>query len=272
MWLLALVCLLLCRQVCTTMFVPCVDWWEIRCRHTAWIHYPDVVALLRLPPGSVRCCVYEPVICQYENIAGSSLVQICQAFGVQTLKRIGENSDPCGRPIVSWWGADLQFPSCINTVLSRSAPATYQVSVRLTPYCTSRSLSSLNGLEIDCHSHCLFFPLESFVHVICKCSCIFPCALYWSETRLPPPPPHPMICGENLPLLEVSGEFPGNSAFHELPNGLLHCEDALSIQLVVGFLSFRKRSQEAVCPVFGNTAFVEAFLIDSEQFSPVLFC
>ena len=26
----------------------------------------------------------------------------------------------------------------------------------------------------DCLSHCLFFPLESFVHVICKCRCIFP--------------------------------------------------------------------------------------------------
>ena len=39
--------------------------------------------------GVLRCCVYEPVICQYENLTGSSLIQICQAFGVQTLKRIG---------------------------------------------------------------------------------------------------------------------------------------------------------------------------------------
>ena len=128
----------------------------------------------RLPPGSASTlCIWARHLSVWE----SCWVQ----FGVQTLKRIGENSDPCGRPNVGWWGAELQFPSCINTVLSRSAPATYQVSVRLTPYCTSRSISSLNGLEIDCPSHCFFFPLESFVHVICKWSCIFPCALYWSE-------------------------------------------------------------------------------------------
>ena len=38
------------------------------------------------------------------------------------------------------------------------------------------------------------------------------------------------------------------------------CEDAVSIQLVVVFPWFGNRSQEAVCPVFGNIAFVEAFL------------
>ena len=77
-----------------------------------------------------------------------------------------------------------------------------------------------------------------------------------------------MICGEYLPPLEVSGEFTGNNAFHELLNGALHCEDAVSIHLVLVFPCFRKRSQEAVCPVFGNTAFVEAFLVDNVQLSP----
>ena len=72
--------------------------------------------------------------------------------------------------------------------------------------------------------------------------------------------------------LEVSGEFPSDNAFLELPNGVLHCEDVVSIQLVVVFPWFGNRSQEAVGPVFGNMAFVEAFLIDSVQLSSVLFC
>ena len=46
----------------------------------------------------------------------------------------------------------------------------------------------------------------------------------------PPPPPHPV--GREY-LEEVSGTFPGNSAFRELPYGVLHCEDAVSIQLIV---------------------------------------
>ena len=32
--------------------------------------------------GVLWCFVYEPVICQCENLAGSILVQLCQAFGV----------------------------------------------------------------------------------------------------------------------------------------------------------------------------------------------
>ena len=55
-----------------------------------------------------------------------------------------DSGDPCGRPIVSRWRAELQFPSCITTVLFRSAPAIHRVSVRLSPYCMSRSISSLN--------------------------------------------------------------------------------------------------------------------------------
>ena len=70
---------------------------------------------------------------------------------------------------------------------------------------------------------------------------------------------------------EVPGKFPGNSAFHELPNGVLHCEDAVSIQLVAVFPWFGNRSQEAACPVFGNITFVEAFLVNSVQLSPILF-
>ena len=50
------------------------------------------------------------------------------------------------------------------------------------------------------------------------------------------------------------------------------CEDAVSIQLVVVFPWFGNRSQEAVCPVFGNIVFVEAFLVNSVQLSSVLFC
>ena len=45
------------------------------------------------------------------------------------------------------------------------------------------------------------------------------------------------------------------------------CEDAVSIQLVVVFPWFGNRSQEAVCPVFGNIA----FLVNSVQLSPALF-
>ena len=37
-----------------------------------------------------------------------------------TLKRTGESCDPCGRPIVSWRGAELQFPSCILVFVLRS--------------------------------------------------------------------------------------------------------------------------------------------------------
>ena len=74
-----------------------------------------------------------------------------------------------------------------------------------------------------------------------------------------------------LPVLKVSDEFSGNSVFHELPNGVLHCEDAVFIQLVVAFPWFGNMSQEAVCPVFRNIAFVEDFLADSVQLSPVMF-
>ena len=49
-------------------------------------------------------------------------------------------------------------------------------------------------------------------------------------------------------------------------------EDAVSIQLVMVFLWFGNRSQEAVCLAFGNIALVKAFLVNSVQLSPVLFC
>ena len=72
--------------------------------------------------------------------------------------------------------------------------------------------------------------------------------------------------------MEVSSEFPGNNAFQELPNGVLHYEVAVSIQLAVVFLWFGNRSQEAVCSVFGNIAFQKAFLVDSVQLGLVPFC
>ena len=52
---------------------------------------------------------------------------------------------------------------------------------------------------------------------------------------LKPPPPPPRFAGSICLSREVSGEFPSENAFHELPNGVLHCEDAVSIQLVVSF-------------------------------------
>ena len=54
-----------------------------------------------------------------------------------------------------------------------------------------------------------------------------------------------MICREYLPVLEVSGEFPGNNVFHEVPSGVLHCKNVVSIWVVV-FLWFGNRSQETV--------------------------
>ena len=41
---------------------------------------------------------------------------------------------------------------------------------------------------------------------------------------------------------------------------------------VVVFPWFGNRSQEAACPVFGNIAFVKAFLVNSVQLKPVLLC
>ena len=51
-WLLESLCLLLCCQECTTMFVPSLNWWEISiwCGGTTRISYHVVVGLLWLPP------------------------------------------------------------------------------------------------------------------------------------------------------------------------------------------------------------------------------
>ena len=38
-----------CCRECTTVFVPCLDWWEIRCHDTTGMRYPVVVPLLLLP-------------------------------------------------------------------------------------------------------------------------------------------------------------------------------------------------------------------------------
>ena len=53
MWLLASLCLVHCYQECTTVLVPCLDWWVILCHGITGIRYP-VVALLWLPPGYMK--------------------------------------------------------------------------------------------------------------------------------------------------------------------------------------------------------------------------
>ena len=81
-----------------------------------------------------------------------------------------------------------------------------------------------------------------------------------------------MICLEYLTVFEVSGEFHCNSAHRDLSICVLHCEDAVSIQLAVVILCFGNRFHEAVCLIFRNVAFVQAFLVDGAQLSFVLFC
>ena len=132
---------------------------------------------------------------------------------VYTLKKADESGDPCGRPTVSRWGAELQFPSCITTVLSRSAPA-----LLLTQYCMSRSISSLNWTllyasprSIATATVCSF--LWSPSYTLCANAATFSHVHFLGL--------NPLICREYIPVLEVSGEFPGNNAFHELPNSVL---------------------------------------------------
>ena len=79
--------LLLCCQKCTTVFMPCKDWWEIRCRGTTGIRYPVGFALLLLPPGRPLIFrIYKPVICQCGYLSGPILVRICQAVGVYVVE------------------------------------------------------------------------------------------------------------------------------------------------------------------------------------------
>ena len=79
---------------------------------------------------------------------------------------------------------------------------------------------------------------------------------------------NPLICREYLPVLEVSGEFPDNYSFHELPNGVLHCEYAVSIQFVVVFPWFGNKFQETVCPLFVNIAFaLSCYIVYSSALS-----
>ena len=51
---------------------------------------------------------------------------------------------PCGSPIVSCWGVEIQFPSRMATFLSWSAAASHLVRVKLAPCCTRSSIGSLN--------------------------------------------------------------------------------------------------------------------------------
>ena len=56
---------------------------------------------------------------------------------------------------------------------------------------------------------------------------------------------HPLICSEYLCVVDVSSEFPGKNAFHELSYGVLLCEDTAFFQLVWSFSGFRMLYREA---------------------------
>ena len=143
--------------------------------------------------------------------------------------------------------------SCINIVLSMGAPALHLVNVGLTQYCMSRSISSLNWTllyaswrSIATATVCSF--LWSLLYTQCANAATFSHVHFLGLK--------PLICtGLYLPVLEVSGEFPDNYAFHELPNGVPHCEYAVFIQFVVVFPWFGNKFQETVCPLFVNIAF-----------------
>ena len=49
---------------------------------------------------------------------------------------------------------------------------------------------------------------------------------------------HPLVCREYLRVVDVSSEFPGKNAFHELSYGVLLCEDTACIQLAEVILWF----------------------------------
>ena len=89
----------------------------------------------------------------------------------------------------------------------------------------------------------------------------------------PPLPTSPRFAGNiSLSWRFLASFLATINAFQELPNGVLNDEVAVSIQLAVVFLWFGNRSQEVVCPVFGNIAFEKAFFVDSVQLGPVPFC
>ena len=97
--------------------------------------------------------------------------------------------------------------------------------------------SVVSILKIDFHRRCLFFPLESFVHVICKSSRIFLATTRFNSSAT-------VFC-----IVKMWYPF---ILWWSLPVGNM--------------------SHEAVCPVFGNTAFAEAFSVDGVHLTPVLFC
>ena len=84
---------------------------------------------------------------------------------------------------------------------------------------------------------------------MCVCVCVCVCVVFM-----------PSIFREYHPDLEVSGDFPGNSAFRELSNGVLCCEVAVFIQPAMVIPWFGDRLQEAICPVFGNVTCVNVSL------------
>ena len=110
MWLLASVSLLLCCQECTTVVVPCLDWWEIAGRDTTGTRFHPLVALLRLIHGSpLMFCIWAH-------------------FGSDLLGLWGRHwkglaiADMFGTPIVSWWRAEFQFPVAYPLFFPRALP------------------------------------------------------------------------------------------------------------------------------------------------------
>ena len=101
----------------------------------SWHHWDTLCfALLWLPTGCLSLlCNMSPSSACVRIVLDPLWFSSARPL-VKTLKRTDESGDPCGVPIVSWWGAELQFSGCIATILSKSAPAIRRVNVRLTLY------------------------------------------------------------------------------------------------------------------------------------------
>ena len=136
MWLLALLCLMLFCQECTTMCVVCLDWWEIRCRDTTGIAYPVVAALLRLPRWSplVLCIIMSLTSASVSTMLGPFWFRSAMPGPWSTYCRDWTESLAAVLvprwPIVSCRGPELWFSRSKTTVRSRGAPAIHRVSVR----------------------------------------------------------------------------------------------------------------------------------------------
>ena len=128
MWLMASVCLLLCYQECTTMVVPCLDWWEIAGRDTTGTSF-------RLLPVSPL------MFCKWVHFSSDLLGLWCRHWKGPTRAVI-----LVVRPLCPDEEQSASSQNCIPTVLSKSAPAIHRVCVRLSSDCMSRSITSLNWI------------------------------------------------------------------------------------------------------------------------------